>query len=398
MLKFYKHRGGHYKRYQPEIVVYSPSIISHLRTEFTMILVSTHTLKPGICLAKPIHNENGFVLISEGIPLTERMIIRLNELGISYVYVEDERTSDLKPVKPISDEVRLKAKKVIEVNLMGIQDKEVLRQSFILEKTTKELSKIIKALLHEIKTNKELITLLSEVITYDNYIFSHSLNVTLYSLAIGTQLNLSEKELEVLGLGAILHDVGKMTIPTSILMKPGKLTNEEFEIIKKHTESGFEILRNVLTIPLIAAHCAYQHHERIDGSGYPRGIKGEEIHNYARIIAVADVFDAVTSNRVYRRAMLPHEGLEILYAGVGKLFDTSIIEAFRRSVVVYPLGLTVFLNDERKGVVSKQNQGLSERPVVRIIEEKGQAVNPPYEVDLMKELHLVITECETTLR
>ena len=97
--------------------------------------------------------------------------------------------------------------------------------------------------------------------------------------------------------------------------------------------SGFAILKGVKTVPLIVAHCAYQHHERLDGTGYPRGLKNTEIHYFAKIIAVADVFDAITSNRVYRNAMLPHEGLEILYAGCGRLFDLKIVEAFRSAVV-----------------------------------------------------------------
>ncbi|MFC4323522.1 HD-GYP domain-containing protein [Litchfieldia salsa] len=361
-----------------------------------MILASTKSLKPGQCLGKPVYTEKGFVLVSEGVPITKHMINRLLELGITYVYVEDERTKDIKAPKPISDELRKQAKEMIESSFKNIQNKDTLSQTFVLEKTSKDLMKLVRSIVKEIKANKELITLLSDVITYDNYIFSHSLNVTLYTLAIGKKLNLSEKDLEVLGLGAILHDVGKMSIPTKILMKPGKLTNEEFDIVKAHTDSGFEILRNVMTIPLIASHCAYQHHERLDGSGYPRGIKGEDIHYFAKIIAVADVFDAVTSNRVYRNAMLPHEGLEILYSGVGKLFESGIIEAFRRAVVIYPLGLTVILNDGRKGVVSKQNPELSERPVVRIIEESGQVLRETYEVDLNKDLHLIISECDTT--
>ncbi len=361
-----------------------------------MILVSTDSLKPGKCLAKPIYNEKGYILVSEGIPLTERMINRLIELGITYVYVSDPRTSDIQSTDPISNELRKKAKQEIKNQLTNIQNKEVLAQSFVLEKTTKELSKLVQSILKEIKSNKDLISLLSEVYSYDNYIFTHSLNVTLYSLAIGCELKLSEKQLEVLGLGAILHDVGKISIPNDILLKPGKLTDEEYEVIKQHTENGFEILRKTMTIPLIAAHCAYQHHERLDGSGYPRGIKGDNIHYFARIIAVADVFDAVTSNRVYRRAMLPHEGLEILYAGAEQLFDLEIVEAFRRSVVIYPIGLTVHLNDGRKGVISGQNQGLSERPIIRIIEENGQELSNYYEINLKEELHLVISKCDTT--
>ena len=202
---------------------------------------------------------------------------------------------------------------------------------------------------------------------------------------------------DLLLVGAFLHDVGKMQVKKDILLKPGKLTEEEYEQIKLHSEHGYRMLKEVPNLPLLVAHCAYQHHERINGSGYPRGLKGQDIHLYGKIIAVADVFDAVTTNRVYRKAMLPHEALEILYAGAGTLFEQNIVEAFRNSVAVYPVGLTVILNDRRIGVVVRQNMGTSNRPVVYIIEENGVPVEEPYELNLMKTLDIVITDCDTTM-
>lgn len=124
-----------------------------------------------------------------------------------------------------------------------------------------------------------------------------------------------------------------------------------------------------------------------------RGIRGDEIHLFGKIIAVADVFDAVTSDRVYRDAKLPSEALEILFAGAGTLYDPNAIHAFRKSVAMYPVGITVQLSDGRKGVVSRQNPGVSDRPVVRVFEDNGRPV-APYEVDLMKKLSVVITNCE----
>ena len=112
------------------------------------------------------------------------------------------------------------------------------------------------------------------------------------------------------------------------------------------------------------------------GLGYPRGLQAKEIHDFAKIITVADVFDAVTSNRIYRAAMLPHEGLELLYSGVENQFDTNIVKAFHKAVAIYPVGITVELNDERKGVVVKQNSSLSDRPVLRILEDNGDHVQP----------------------
>ena len=125
--------------------------------------------------------------------------------------------------------------------------------------------------------------------------------------------------------------------------------------MKQHSRFGFDLLRNLHSMSLLVAHCAFQHHERIDGSGYPRGLVDVEIHPFAKIIGVADVFDAVTSNRVYREKMLPSEGIAIIEAGSGKMFDTSVVEALKRSIVHYPNGTIVLLNNERRGVVSKQN-------------------------------------------
>ncbi|KON86457.1 histidine kinase [Sporosarcina globispora] len=360
-----------------------------------MRLAATNTIETGSVLAKPIYNDKGQVLLHEGVELADKLIHKLQEMGITYVYVRDWRTEDIQYKNPLPSQMRKKAIETLESVLKEVEGNKDLSGSLVIEKASKRLSWLIRQLIGEIRGNKELLTILSDVYTYDQYIFTHSLNVTLYSLAIGMKLQLLPKDLEILGLGAILHDVGKMKVPADILLKPSKLTAEEFDSIKKHPEDGFNMLRKVEAIPLLVAHCAFQHHERLNGSGYPRGLQGDEIHDFGKVIAIADVFDAVTSNRIYRQAMLPHEGLEILYAGAEKLFDKKMIEVFRQAVAVYPIGVTVELNDGRRGVVCRQNAGLSDRPVIRILEEKGRNVEP-YEADLGHELSSVIIGCDTT--
>jgi putative nucleotidyltransferase with HDIG domain len=360
-----------------------------------MRLVATEFLRPGMKLNKAILNYKGQVLINEGIPLTDRMIQRLLELGITYIYINDDKTKDIESQNTISDQTQKKAIKTIEKTFKELKMDKNLSNSLVLEKSTKQFTEIIQSIMAELKGNKELLSLLAEVMIHDHYIFSHSFNVTLYSLAIGMELKLKDKQLEALGLGALLHDVGKMMISTDILLKPGRLTGEEYDEIKKHAAYGFELLRNLPNVPLTAAHCAFQHHERLDGSGYPRGITSTDIHIFGKILAVADVFDAVTSNRSYRQAMLPHEGLEILYAGAGQQFEAVIVKAFRKAVAIYPVGLTVTLNNGRTGVVVRQNSGYCDRPVIRILEENNREIDP-YEVDLKEKLDMVITKCSIT--
>lgn len=358
-----------------------------------MRLISTKILSPGMQLAHPIFNEKGQVLLNKDVVLTDRLVKRLGELNVKYVYIQDKLSEGIEVKETISSTIRREAVQTIESTFLSLQQEKLSEKSFLLDKDSTRFKGIIRTLLSEIKGNEDLLTILSDVYTYDSYIFQHSFNVTLYTLALGMELGLSMEELETLGLGAILHDIGKIMVDEDVLMKPGRLSDHEFEQIKKHANHGFDILRQLHTIPLIVAHCAFQHHERLNGTGYPRGIKGNEMHLYPKIIAVADVFDAVTSNRVYRNAMLPHEGLEILYSGAGTLFDQTIIEAFRRAIAIYPNGMVVKLSDQRVGIVSGQNVGFTERPIVKVIEQDGRKLEHPYEVNLKQELAVVITEC-----
>ncbi|RJR12316.1 HD-GYP domain-containing protein [Candidatus Parcubacteria bacterium] len=359
-----------------------------------MRLLPTKSMKPGMKLAKTIYNEQGRALLSAGIPVTARMITRLQQLNVTYVYIEDARTKDLEAPTMISDQTRKKAITTITDTFKLLESEKKLSKWFVMDQSSKDLKSLIHTLLADMKNNQEVATLLTDVYIHDNYVFTHSLNVTLYALSIGIKLGLPQKELEILGLGGILHDIGKMQIPSEILFKPGKLTSDEFTEMKKHTTYGYDILRNMHTIPLLVAHCAFQHHERLNGSGYPRGVKNEDIHLFGKILAVADVFDAVTSHRIYRSAMLPHEGLEILYAGSESLYEPAIIEAFRKSVAIYPFGLAVTLNDGRKGLVVGQNKDITERPIIRIIEAEGTELDSPYDINLKDHLDVSIVDCD----
>ncbi|WP_042222671.1 HD-GYP domain-containing protein [Oceanobacillus manasiensis] len=357
-----------------------------------MRIASTKKIHAGTILAQTIYNENGAVLIKKGMKLTEKLLRRLLNNGITYIYIEDGTTSDIKVDQTIPDKLRIEATNMIKDTFTELQEVGLSKRSYIIEERSTGLKNVVEKILGEIQQNEKSLSLLADIFVSDNYVFQHSLNVTIYSLAIGVELNFSKKQLAEIGVGAMLHDIGKMFIDPNILQKPDKLTDEEFEIIKGHTQVGFDYLRKHPYIPTVISHCAFQHHERLDGSGYPRGIQESEIHPYAKVIGIADVFDAVTSSRVYRDAMLPHEGLEILYAGAVNLFDKEMIEAFKRSVVAYPNGLTIELSDGRIGVVIRQNSNLCDRPVVRILEENETTVDEPYEVDLEHTVNVTIKE------
>ncbi|MGD6968206.1 HD-GYP domain-containing protein [Rossellomorea vietnamensis] len=356
-----------------------------------MRFISAKTLKPGMVMASTVYNGNGQALIKSGVSVTNRMVQRLIQLNIQYVYIEDGLSAGIEAADSIPAKVRQDAVNKINSTFSHLEKNSVSSNLVALEQSAASFKEVIDTILNEIKGSGDLLTLLTDVFTYDSYVFHHSFNVTLYTLAIGIELGMPPKQLDMLGLGAIMHDIGKMKVPEDILMKPDKLTYEEFNEVQKHSEYGFDILRQLHNVSLLVAHCAFQHHERLDGSGYPRGLKGDEIHPFAKIIAVADVFDALTSNRVYREAMLPHEALEILYAGSGTLFDANVIQAFRKSVAIYPNGMVVVLSDGRRGIVEKQNKGLTHRPILRIIAENGEELSQPYSLDLGRSLDTTIT-------
>ncbi|MDX8044733.1 HD-GYP domain-containing protein [Gracilibacillus sp. S3-1-1] len=358
-----------------------------------MRVVPVKNIRPGVELAKPVYDEHGRVLVQTNMQLTEVMIKRLKNMNITYAVIREENTDDILIHSPIPDEQRIEAIQQIKHTFQNVKSDYLMNSNHLLEKAAVKLEVLVKELTTELSKNEEVIHYLSDLLIVDDYLFAHSLNVSMYTLALAQELHVNSSDLEQLGLGAVLHDIGKTMIPDEIINKPGKLEKDEWKIVQAHTEYGFEILRHAHNIPLLVAHCAYQHHERMDGSGYPRGIQQNEIHPFAKIIGVADVFDAVTSNRVYRDAMLPHEGLDILYSGAGTQFDKHLVETFKKTVALYPNGLTVKLSDGRVGVVARQNRQLFDRPVVRILQENDRNVNP-YDLDMKDVLDVTIVSTD----
>ncbi|MFB1082400.1 HD-GYP domain-containing protein [Jeotgalibacillus sp. JSM ZJ347] len=359
-----------------------------------MRLISTKVLRAGMVLGHTIYNVNDKPLLQAGVTLSEPMISRLRFLKVQYVYISDEKSKGIEVKESVPVHVRQESIREMKDAFSSIRTSKQKNMAAMLESKTEKIQHVLKGIMSEMDANQDLLMILSDAYIYDSYIFHHSYNVTLYTLAIGKELRLPVKQLEQLGLGAMLHDIGKTMVDESVLMKEGPLTEEEFEEIKMHTVHGFEVLKNLHNVSLLTAHCAFQHHERLNGSGYPRGIFVEDIHLYAKILAVADVFDACTSNRVYRDKMLPADALEIILAGSGTLFDPTVIKAFQMGVAIYPNGLTVQLSDGRKGIVARQNKGVSTRPVIRVVEESGKIVRATYEVDLSAHLDVTIAETD----
>ncbi|WNS46450.1 HD-GYP domain-containing protein [Paenibacillus sp. MMS20-IR301] len=355
-----------------------------------MRLVSVNRLQAGMKLGKKIYNDEGLVLLADGVELTDALIKRLARIDIGYIYIEDSITEDIIIPGMLQDETRNQALKVIRNQFQQMSGASGITKGFY--HLDKKFSKVMDSILDDMSSQEDPMIMLLDMHTADNYLYVHSLNVCLYTLVLGIAHGYSREELRVIGLGSLLHDIGKTQIPVKIVQKPGMLSDEEFRHMQAHTEIGYRILKEEPNIPLLAAHCALQHHERIDGSGYPRGLTGPQIHEYAKWLGVADSYDAMTSNRIYKKAMLPHQAVEALYVGSGTLYEQKQLEIFRDRVAIYPLGLTVKLSTGESGVVVKIDPSIPHRPVVRVLNgPEGEPVTP-YEHDLGKALSVVIVD------
>ena len=246
--------------------------------------------------------------------------------------------------------------------------------------------KMVGGLVDSILSNPDALVWFNHLKNKDEYTSEHSLRVCILALAFGRHLELSQPELNILGLGALLHDIGKMRIPSDILNKPGRLTPDEFELMKSHVPRGVEILENTPSIPLAAIEVARSHHERYDGSGYAFGLKGTNIGLFGQIGAIVDSYDAITSDRSYHKGMSAHDALRKMYEWRRKDFHEKLVEQFIQCMGIYPIGSVVEMNTGSVGVVVSVNRLWRLRPrVALVLDASRRRYESPRIIDLINE-------------
>lgn len=229
----------------------------------------------------------------------------------------------------------------------------------------------------------------------DTYTYKHCVAVGTLLVGFGRSLGLERDRLLELGLGGILHDLGKMLVPLHILNKPGKHTAEEAESMRKHVPLGLDLLRDVLRVDGTVVHVAAQHHERFDGQGYPDHLQGFGITQAGRMAAIADAYDALTSNRAHRRAVEPSAALATLYQEAGHAFDPDLVQRFIQFMGVYPIGSLVRLESDRLGVVLDLGEGNRLNPVIRVVfDARRERRLTPWDLDLASQRRDRITGFE----
>lgn len=318
-------------------------------------------LKAGMVVAKDVE-QSGRVILKKGLKMTESMIEKLNKvyvIGAVDVYEkEDERTPEEKK--------RLEFNKIenefteISDNLKKLFDKIFTNSDDFLS-DIREFSKRIQ---EEIKSQDLIIKNIVLHGSGSDVIYRHGVNVSALCALLGIWLGMNESQINLLVYSSILHDCGKIKLEPKILNKPGKLTDNEYKEIKKHSIIGYDMVKKLKYIDKSVSYGVLMHHERLDGSGYPLGLKGDEIHPFGKIIAIADVFDAINSDRGYKSKKAPFEALRIVKEeGLGKL-DYKYVQVFLEHIINYYLGEEVILNNGDRCKILQMNANEIQRPLV----------------------------------
>lgn len=339
-------------------------------------------------------------------------IVRIRESSIKEVWIDCAKGLDIAPGQPTVSEAESEAQVDAELSALAAGVRQIERvpasaefaraaricaqskravvsmfQEARLGKAvdTAAAQRLVEEISDSVTRNPGALISLARLKTADDYTYMHSVAVCALMVALARQLGLSAEETRSAGIAGLLHDLGKATLPMAVLNKPGKLTDEEFAIIKSHPEAGHRMLLAGSGVDEMALDVCLHHHEKTDGSGYPKRLKDAEISLYAKMGAVCDVYDAITSNRPYKAGWDPAESLRKMAEWANGHFDPRVFQAFVKSLGIYPIGSLVRLNSGRLGIVVEQSESSLLVPRVKVFfSTKANARLPPEIVDLSR--------------
>ncbi len=337
-----------------------------------MLEVPVAELLPGDVLATDVFNAAGKILVIKNTIVSDNLIVGLKKNYIDSVFI----------YRDISEEHHS-----LSVSIKGIMMKEAeeIIDNQILKYIKKDKNiKEIKTTILEILKSDRVISLLMPLRALGENLFRHSLSVGIYAVAVGKEMFFPQHRLFILGTAALLHDVGMREVPKDILLKNSPLTEEEKLIIQRHPWYGFEIVKGVEGFSAEIYNVILEHHERYDGTGYPNALPNEKIHTMAKIIAVCDVYDALTSDRPHRTKHKRTESIEYLLGAGNFYFNHEIVKALINTIIIYRYGQWVELNTGETGVVIEEEvQPFNIKPKVMLyFDEEGKQLKEPRLIDL----------------
>lgn len=347
--------------------------------------IFTKNLTPGMVTAADVYNYNDQLIIPANTVLDDILISRLAYYSIQRVNVREGASVAAEPSyssRVVSSPQFKEFQKNFTKNVQQLQNS--MQELIVNDAAIDEDSLLTQAdtLVDPNATTIEIFDMIHNMRQYDDSTYAHCMNVSLICRIMAKWLNFNEKDTNVLTLCGLLHDIGKLSIPDSIVKKPGKLTSEEYNMIKTHTTHGYDILSKH-NVDKRIVNAALMHHERCDGTGYPNGLCGNQIDEFAKIVAIADVYEAMTAARVYRGSQCPFKVITIFEEEGLQKYDPHYILTFLERIVSSYMNNSVRLSDGRIGEVIMINPGKLSKPMVRIGNEY---------IDLSKTNNLWIEE------
>lgn len=332
-----------------------------------------HNLKPGMQLAKDVYSESMLLLIPKGVILTEKLIDRLTFYSVRETPIlspEADTTPEpsVQPFKTHAQKVRESAD-FLQYNNSFYESKSKLQYTLtdIVERNEQiDVDTMFQAttdILQNASTSYQVFDMLHNMRHFDDSTYAHSLNVSIICNIMGNWMHLSEADTKVLTIAGLMHDIGKLLIPSAIITKPDKLTPEEFSVIQRHPKLGYDLLMKQDLDPRIA-QVALCHHEKYDGSGYPMHLSGTRIPMFARIVCVVDIYEAMTADRVYRKGICPFEVIRQFEAEGFQKYDTEVLLTFLNGIINTYLHETVLLNNGEQGEIVRIHEQALSQPMI----------------------------------
>ncbi len=337
-------------------------------------------LKSGMTLGQEIHDASGRMLLAKYTLLTDENISYIAFLGIPGVYVDDQFTKDVEIREVVRPEVRKSAIQIVQDIFMAAVGGNLSSKEAAIQEN-------VKNIVNNVLENEDVMYNIVEIKTYDDYTYFHSANVAILAGVLGAKAGFKQEELDDLVTAGFLHDIGKVFINPEIITAPRALTEQERIEMMDHPALGHDFLVKNYNFPKNVTDAVYEHHEWHNGGGYPRRLKGDEISRFAKILKLADVYDAMTSRRSYHEPYLPSDVVEYIMARSGMEFDPESVLIMANELAVYPVGAEVELSDGRHGIVIENHKGFVLRPTLRML-DNGANLNL---LDDRKALNLTIT-------
>lgn len=332
-----------------------------------MKMIMLEDLRPGMILAEPVMGKFDLIYANADEEITEQMIEGLDKIDIAYVFIREfeQQEYDLEPDMDVSPEFLKSQENYSE--MLHMMSRIFDDFQFLDKKVLHKVKRPMDELIHSVTTNTSMLLKLKKLYLNDEYSLTHSVHVSLLSAMIAKWNGLRGQDIQNIALAGLFHDLGKSKIPTDILNKPGSLEPHEFSVMKRHSELGYELAKAQDVFIKDVLRGIIEHHERLDGTGYPYGLKKDQIHPYAQIIAIADVYDAMTTERSYKNSESPFVAVEIIKdLSYKQHLHPGLVNRFLKNIYRLYIGSEVVLSNGLTGEIVYINKFAPERPLIRL--------------------------------